>query len=218
MIKREIVLDSFPFSNLLRNIRAIKIDNKKYYVARDLADALGYGDTSNRHYMYRSIPTEDKRLLKYDDVRKVFKSFNDTELKPYRKGMWLITEDGMYNAIFNSETKVAMDLKAMVFKDIVSQLFVTGKKESAYLDESLTMDELLTDYLNIEDGEDLYNEVREEFPDVAEDVFDYAFDASLRYIIKPNCMQYKREVINDRLNKDICRILKQYIQVRYSTQ
>lgn len=92
-------------------IRTLMIDNDPWFVAKDIADKLGYAQTSN---MMKRIDKEDSISSKLDGMN--MKSL-------------LINESGLYSAIIGSKLESAKRFKHWV----TSEVLPTIRKHGAYM-------------------------------------------------------------------------------------
>ena len=90
-------------------VRAIEINNEPWFVGRDVAEALGYGDGNNKskalaNALFDHVDKEDKQLLSYED----FKRYQNGDLKNISHfGAYIINESGLYNLIISSRLPTA---------------------------------------------------------------------------------------------------------------
>lgn len=91
-------------------IRTLMIDNDPWFVAKDIADKLGYAQTSN---MMKRIDKEDSISSKLDGMN--MKSL-------------LINESGLYSAIIGSKLESAKRFKHWVTSEVLPSI----RKHGAY--------------------------------------------------------------------------------------
>lgn len=120
MIDNEIQI--FNFEN--NEIRALNIDDKPYFVGKDVADILGYANPS-------------KALA--DHVDEEDKLNNDSLLSLGQRGGWLINESGLYSLILSSKMPNAKKFKRWV----TSEVLPTIRKHGAYMTEQKIEEALL---------------------------------------------------------------------------
>lgn len=100
------------------DIRAVEIDGEPWLVGKDIADALGYNNTSDA--LATHVDDDDKRIIQ--------KSENATFEIPNR-GMIIINESGVYSLIFSSKLE-----KARAFKRWVTSVVLPSiRKHGAYI-------------------------------------------------------------------------------------
>lgn len=106
-------------------VRTITINGNPYFVGKDVSDILGYAETANM-----------RKLLEKDEYMEInpqstdFKGFvqNGTTLEanPNIFRMLIVSESGLYNAIFNSTLPTAKQFKKWVVSDILPTIRKTG--------------------------------------------------------------------------------------------
>jgi anti-repressor protein len=109
-------------------IRIINPDGKAWFVAKDIAEALGYSDTDQAIQMHCKYP-------------KLFKpvELSGSEIAP--RGMYFIPESGMYRLIMRSNLP-----KTEKFQDwVVEQVLPSIRKNGGYVkgQEHLSDDDLM---------------------------------------------------------------------------
>lgn len=116
-------LQLFNFEN--QQVRTLKINNEPYFVGKDVANILGYADSTraiNQH-----VDKEDRKSLSYkasgDSVPSLWEKKNDFSNKV------LITESGVYSLIFGSQQPNAKRFKHWV----TSEVLPTIRKHGAYM-------------------------------------------------------------------------------------
>lgn len=130
-------LQLFNFEN--QQVRTLKINDEPYFVGKDVANILGYADSTraiNQH-----VDKEDRKSLSYkasgDSVPSLWEKKNDFSNKV------LITESGVYSLIFGSQQPNAKRFKHWV----TSEVLPTIRKHGAYM-----TDEKAFDVVNNKDG------------------------------------------------------------------
>ena len=102
-------LQNFKFSG--QDVRIITINDEPWFVAKDVADVLGYDQTSN---MLKRIDDED---------------FISSKLEGMNMKSTLINESGLYTAILGSKKPEAKQFKRWV----TSEVLPTIRKHGAYM-------------------------------------------------------------------------------------
>ena len=102
-------LQNFNFSG--QDVRIITINDEPWFVAKDVADVLGYDQTSN---MLKRIDDED---------------FISSKLEGMNMKSTLINESGLYTAILGSKKPEAKQFKRWV----TSEVLPTIRKHGAYM-------------------------------------------------------------------------------------
>lgn len=96
-------------------IRTVTIDNEPWFVAKDVADALGYDQTSN---MNKRLDDEDVMSSKLDGMN--MKSI-------------LINESGLYAAVIGSQLPSAKKFKRWITSEVLPSI----RKHGAYMTDSV---------------------------------------------------------------------------------
>lgn len=97
-------------------IRTIIIDGEPWFVAKDIAEKLGYAKTFN---MTKQIDDEDKQIFDCS-------SQEDTNFNAKARRIGIINESGLYTAIMGSQMKNAKLFKRWVTKDVLPSIRKTG--------------------------------------------------------------------------------------------
>jgi prophage antirepressor-like protein len=103
-------MNIIPFNFDAKQIRVVEINDEPYFFARDLALMLGYSSTNA---MNKIIDDEDKKIETFLDGA------------TYKKQS-LITESGMYQAIFGSTLESAKSFKRFVTSEVLPSIRKTG--------------------------------------------------------------------------------------------
>lgn len=92
-------------------VRTLTIDNKPYFVGKDVADILGYSNSSKA--LADHVDDEDK--------------LNNESLSSLgQRGGWLINESGLYSLILSSKMPNAKKFKRWVTSEILPTIRKTG--------------------------------------------------------------------------------------------
>lgn len=95
----------------LGSVRTVLIDEKPWFVGKDVTDILGYADSNKAIAMH--IDEDDK--------------LNDkTASSLGQRGGWLINESGLYSLIFGSKLESAKKFKRWVTSDVLPSIRKTG--------------------------------------------------------------------------------------------
>lgn len=98
------------------NIRFVEKDSEWWAVAKDVAEALGYKHTP---HMIRNLDAEDKDVHKVDSTYvDMVSTHNVTSRARNSQEMTIISEFGIYDAVFRSNKKEAKDFKKWIFEVI----------------------------------------------------------------------------------------------------
>lgn len=98
------------------NIRFVEKDGEWWAVAKDVAEALGYRDAYN---MVRNLEKQDRGTHKVSIT-------SDKDKCPEIQTMLVITEFGIYDAVFSSHKQEAKEFKRWVFSVIKTLRQSTG--------------------------------------------------------------------------------------------
>lgn len=143
-------------------VRTVTIEGEPWFVGKDIAGILGYGNT--RDAILSHVDEEDRRVIQ--------KSENATFEIPNR-GMSLVNESGLYSLILGSKLSSAKRFKHWVTSEVLPSI----RKHSAYLTPEKVEEFLLNPDTIIRLATDLKNEreariaaetkIREQAPKVA---------------------------------------------------
>lgn len=143
-------------------VRTVTIEGEPWFVGKDVAEILGYGNT--RDAILSHVDEEDRRVIQ--------KSENATFKIPNR-GMSLVNESGLYSLILGSKLSSAKRFKHWVTSEVLPSI----RKHSAYLTPEKVEEFLLNPDTIIRLATDLKNEreariaaetkIREQAPKVA---------------------------------------------------
>ena len=143
-------------------VRTVTIEGEPWFVGKDVAGILGYGNT--RDAILSHVDEEDRRVIQ--------KSENATFEIPNR-GMSLVNESGLYSLILGSKLESAKRFKHWVTSEVLPSI----RKHSAYLTPEKVEEFLLNPDTIIRLATDLKNEreariaaetkIREQAPKVA---------------------------------------------------
>lgn len=143
-------------------VRTVTIEGEPWFVGKDIAGILGYGNT--RDAILSHVDEEDRRVIQ--------KSENATFEIPNR-GMSLVNESGLYSLILGSKLESAKRFKHWVTSEVLPSI----RKHSAYLTLEKVEEFLLNPDTIIRLATDLKNEreariaaetkIREQAPKVA---------------------------------------------------
>lgn len=107
-----------------RDVRVVMQDGEPWFVGKDVADKLGYAQTSN---MMKRIDTED---------------FMSSILDGMNMKSILINESGLYSAIIGSKLPSAKKFKRWVTSEVLPAIRKTG----GYVDQSRNRIKIIRDY------------------------------------------------------------------------
>lgn len=121
----ESTIQLFSFEN--QKVRTLTIDEKPYFVGKDVADILGYSNP--RDALIKHVDEEDKRseIVKSSQLSQNTTGFTNVDL---------ITESGVYSLIFGSKLPNAKKFKRWV----TSEVLPTIRKHGAYMTDEKAFD------------------------------------------------------------------------------
>ena len=116
-------------------IRVIDRDGEPWFVGKDVAEALGYGDTSDA--LKRHVDEEDKLTRCFTDSGQ-------------NREMFIINESGLYSLVLSSKLQSAKQFKRVVTSEILPAIrkhggFLTREKVEEVLLSPDTIIRLATD-------------------------------------------------------------------------
>ena len=104
--------DVMVFTNAeFGSVRTIEIDNKPYFVGKDVADILGY--TNTRKALTDHVDDEDRGVAKCDTLGGV-------------QNLSVINESGLYSLIFGCKLPKAKEFKRWVTSEVLPEIRKTG--------------------------------------------------------------------------------------------
>lgn len=107
-----------PFEYMQTSVRTVEIDQQPWFVADDIAKALGYRDAAN---MVRNLDEDEA------DTHNVSTSGQN-------RAMLIINESGVYHAIFNSRRPEAKAFRRWVTHEVLPAIRLRGFYESRAYD------------------------------------------------------------------------------------
>ena len=105
-------------NNELGEVRTLLIDSEPYFVAKDVAEILGYSETN----------ALTKRLDSDEFISDKLEGMNMKSV--------LLNESGLYNAIFGSKLKKEKKFRKWVFSEVLPSI----RKHGAYITDELLQD------------------------------------------------------------------------------
>ena len=108
------------------SVRTMKINGEPYFVGKDVAEILGYANTS-------------KALI--DHVDDEDKLNNETLSSLGQRGGWLINESGLYSLILSSKLPTAKKFKRWVTSEILPAIRKTGSYSIQIKPDSYTIED-----------------------------------------------------------------------------
>lgn len=125
------------FSFESSNVRTLDLDGEIWFVASDIADALGYRDAPN---LVRNLDEDEKGT-------------QAVSTPGGRQSVTVISESGLYSAILSSRKPDAKKFRRWVTHEVLPAIRKTGQYVSPFLQLKLTDQQqaLLRKWLSIED-------------------------------------------------------------------
>lgn len=111
-------------------IRTVTIDNEPWFVGKDVAGVLGYGNTKDA--IANHVDVEDRQVIQ--------RSENATFKIPNR-GLTLINESGLYSLIMSSKLSSAKKFKRWVTSEVLPSIRKTGSYSAHKATRPLTTDD-----------------------------------------------------------------------------
>ena len=130
-------------------IRAIEKDGEPWFVGKDVAEALGYGDGNVKSKALTNavndhVDDEDKTLLSYNE----FKGYQNGDLKNISHyGAYVINESGLYSLILSSKLPTAKKFKRWVTSEVLPSI----RKHGMYAMPD-TVEKMIADNSSIQYG------------------------------------------------------------------
>lgn len=92
-------------------MRTIEVDGEPWFVGKDVAEALGYRDTSDA--LKKHVDADDKLTRRFADSGQA-------------REMYIINESGLYSLILSSKLPTAKDFKRWITKEVIPSIRKTG--------------------------------------------------------------------------------------------
>ncbi|MFN1841763.1 Bro-N domain-containing protein [Clostridioides difficile] len=108
-------------NNDFGEIRVIELNGEPWFVGKDVAETLGYKDTSDA--LKRHVDDEDKGL-------------GEILTPGGNQNMKIINESGLYSLILSSKLSTAKKFKHWVTRDVLPSIRKTGTYSTKSKDES----------------------------------------------------------------------------------
>ena len=106
-------------------IRTLEIDGKPYFVGKDVAQILGYKDTSDA--LKKHVDEEDKLTRRFADSGQ-------------NREMYIVNESGLYSLILSSKLESAKRFKRWVTSEVLPSIrrsggYIAGQEQMKELEE-----------------------------------------------------------------------------------
>ena len=92
-------------------VRTVEIDGEPWFVGKDVAEALGYRDTSDA--LKKHVDADDKLTRRFADSGQA-------------REMYIINESGLYSLILSSKLPGAKEFKRWVISEVIPSIRKTG--------------------------------------------------------------------------------------------
>lgn len=115
-------------------VRTIQQNGEPWFVGKDVAEILGYKDTSDA--MKKHVDIEDKLTRRFADSGQ-------------NREMYIINESGLYSLILSSKMPKAKAFKRWITSEVIPAIRKTGKYEAMAQAVPIN-DELATDFTQLE--------------------------------------------------------------------
>lgn len=109
------------------SIRTVTVDGEPWFVAKDVADALGY--QNSRDAIKNHVDDEDKGVAKHDTPGGT-------------QEMTIINESGLYSLVLSSKLPSAKKFKRWVTKEVIPSIRKTGSYSAAQQDTDSTRQQI----------------------------------------------------------------------------
>lgn len=97
------------------SIRTLTIENEVWFVGKDVATALGYGNTKDA--LAAHVDDEDKRVVQRSE---------NTTLEIPNRGLTIINESGLYSLVLSSKLPTARKFRRWVTSEVLPSIRKTG--------------------------------------------------------------------------------------------
>ena len=105
------------------NLRIVLIENKECFIAKDVAELLGYKKTAD------AISQHCKKQISFEEILKLGKT-PTLDLQPYLGNSWkqtkIIPESDVWRLIIKSKLPNAEKIEKWIFEDVLPQIRKTG--------------------------------------------------------------------------------------------
>lgn len=114
-------------------VKVINIYNNAWFVAKDIAEILGYGNGNKNskslaNAIVDHVEEEDRKMLTYEECKGLFRGYQngDPTFKINSNGLRVINESGLYSLILSSKLPTAKKFKRWVTSEILPSIRKTG--------------------------------------------------------------------------------------------
>lgn len=116
------------FSHEMGTIRTVEIDGEPWFVGKDVAEILGYGNgNAKSKALANAIATHVEEDEKFKMSAREFKELRNSDLeKVSNYGMILVNESGLYSLILGSTLPTARVFRKWVTKEVLPTIRKRG--------------------------------------------------------------------------------------------
>ena len=114
-------------------VKVINIYNNAWFVAKDIAEILGYGNGNKNskslaNAIVDHVEEEDRKMLTYEECKGLFRGYQngDPTFKINSNGLRVINESGLYSLILSSKLPTAKKFKRWVTSEVLPTIRKTG--------------------------------------------------------------------------------------------
>lgn len=123
------------------NVRIIEKDAEPWFVAKDVAEILGYSDTQA---MTRKLAKDEKQKVKSDEMSVLNNRFGNNDIT-------IINEYGLFAAILKSNKKEAIDFQRWITHEVLPSIRRTGSYSPSGQEKEGKLDKNIEDAIAARD-------------------------------------------------------------------
>ena len=117
-------------------VKVINIYNNTWFVAKDIAKILGYGNGNKNskslaNAIVDHVEEEDRKMLTYEECKGLFRGYQngDPTFKINSNGLRVINESGLYSLVLSSKLPTAKKFKHWITSEVLPSI----RKHGAYM-------------------------------------------------------------------------------------
>ena len=121
-------------NNIFGDVRAVKINDKVWFVGRDTVKSLGYEISTKSYTYYINKFVKEKYVKKVNNTESVLFGMTDAG----RKGEVLINQYGIIQLVMNSSMEEAEQFQDWILEEVIPSILTTGTynmKQDSYMIE-----------------------------------------------------------------------------------
>ena len=121
-------------NNIFGDVRAVKINDKVWFVGRDAVKSLGYEISTKSYTYYINKFVKEKYVKKVNNTESVLFGMTDAG----RKGEVLINQYGIIQLVMNSSMEEAEQFQDWILEEVIPSILTTGTynmKQDSYMIE-----------------------------------------------------------------------------------